>query len=749
MFGRMLSNTSSSETGALLSRGYNVANPITGEIISATANVWLNEILTDYITSIRQYIRFHVYPPAWKLRPHSKGVTDFFHKKIQSTCPEVRDFVDKNNRPFDLENPDLKDESLIGACAKNLAHVRILQSILQNMLQGFGQKRVLSASADAQNFYKNSDEIRKIFGSNVLVETSEKDLHPDSPQYSSVMDVIEDIEHPILSVPGKLDIAALRFIYFDQVELTKAAANRIKDSKNISCIEDGRCFLKVPAGANSDSQRQQKSILQTVQAEDLAQEDIKAYRVCGWDTTHPLCKGGDYGASPLEVVKNTIIQTDNYIMSMRNRHDSDEIPKWDFTFNNRLNDFYKRWIYHRDKLFKGRKETLLDYSFLRPDHRKEYKRIIEEEARRNPEFRAYYEIRQPVFNYFYKWAFMPVKHCVYKGFDDSYSAIALENIEKEIDYQEYPEDSREPFVSCKSPVVQAQARKNNRGSLVAEVGFFGRNRKYLLRPNEKDDIDENSAFIEGFFKIVAFKFLPREPDLMAKYYKSMQEYIFNGLDLNPYIDMTGDPDIPRDKDGYPNLHPVLSHKIDTEIKYFSDDNGDSSVYERRQFPMKIYIEALQNHYMDEESRRLLSTHFDYQSIALKRLNDYVDEVEKNPQLYEGISPFIVQAYKDYKLEDKEISFVEFLRQHPATLSRPDDSQLLIPFVDNEEESFMAQLFRRFNEYADCIQKSEHSSCEFIEDKQAFVESVLDSYCSIALFPDTLYGKLTRPCAKIK
>ena len=752
-FGRVLSDNSP-ETGSLISRGYNVANPVTGEVISAAANVWINDILRDYIIIIRQYIRFQVYPPAWKLNPKSPGVTDFLHKKIHSACPDVRDFIkDNRNRRFDLDNPKLDDKSFIKSCAKSLARTRILQSILHNMLKSFGQNPVLSASVDIENFYKDSDEIKKIFGSHVSVETSEKDLHPDSPQYSSVMDIV-DIEHPILAAPGKLDIAALRFIYFNQVELTKAAAHRIRadcetegstaasamcvrptDSGNISCMEDGRCFLKIPSGVNPDSQSSQKSILEAARTEGLTQEDIKAYRVCGWDRTDPLCGEGDYGASPLEVVTNKITQTDNRIMNMRNRYDSDDIPEAQYPFKDRGDDFYNRWKNYRDKFLKGRGRTLLDYSFLNPEHRKEYKRILEEEARRNPEFKSYYDIREPVFNYFYKMAFLPVKHCVYKSSDNTYHAVALENIEEEIDYTEYPEDARDPFISCESPVVQKQAEKDNRGYLIAEVGFFGKDRKYRLRPNEKDKLDEKSAFESIFFYLLNYQFVPREPDLMAKYYRSMREYLLNGLDLNPYIDIQKDPDIPRDEIGYPNLPRVLSHKIDKKTRQKVKEKlkvKGGSVYERRQNPIKAYVEALRNHHTDEASRRLLSTHFDYQSIELEDLEDYKDVVEKNPQLYKGASPFLVQAYEEYTDSvDKGLldnsSFVKFLQRHPATLSRPNNFQLLIPFVD-EEGSLMAQLFRRFNESSDCIQKhSEQSPCESREDKQVFMEFVLDFY----------------------
>ena len=58
--------------------GPNVANPITGEVIVATtANVWLNRILSEYISIVRRYIRFRVYSPAWKMKPFSQDMVTF------------------------------------------------------------------------------------------------------------------------------------------------------------------------------------------------------------------------------------------------------------------------------------------------------------------------------------------------------------------------------------------------------------------------------------------------------------------------------------------------------------------------------------------------------------------------------------------------------------------------------------------------------------------------------------------------
>ena len=208
--------TKGGSNSGLFGLGPNVANPITGEVISATANIWVSNILESYINIVRRYVRFHVYPPAWKIRPELFGVTNFLHEKNQSGCPLVSAFIKKHrNSKFHPDNAPLQDKEAVSDCAMSLAQPKILSTTLHEMLHGFAQRHIFSASADRENFYKNYEEIKRIFGEDIFVDSSSS--HPHPPQSSSLMDYF-DLEFPILSVPGKLDIAALRFIYFDRVE---------------------------------------------------------------------------------------------------------------------------------------------------------------------------------------------------------------------------------------------------------------------------------------------------------------------------------------------------------------------------------------------------------------------------------------------------------------------------------------------------------------------------------------------------
>ena len=403
----------------LLGLGPNVANPITGEVVSATANVWVSHTLRGFIDVVRRYIRFRLYSPAWKMEPFSPdmitslqqqlqlkekapkcgdlyfkplGVTTFHHEKIETACDEVSAFIkqqQENKLTYDPENPDLQDKEIIKSCAKKLAFFPILGVILHEMLHGFGQRHVFSSSVDSNNFYTDYNEIKKIFGNLVSVELKKlfgnadllkgTNCHPHPPQYSSVMDYM-DLFNPILFVPGKLDIAALRFLYFDKVDL--------KDSNKEP--------LKFLSGKDDDlTNIQQKSILETAKDAGYLRESLKNYKVlCGGgklenspretNPNQPLCNRFDYGATPLEIVTNIILKTNNYLLNDRNRYDSQNIPeKIDENEKGKLSYFrekagalYKKWKQYRDELLEQKGKSIENYSFLNTAHITDYETIM-------------------------------------------------------------------------------------------------------------------------------------------------------------------------------------------------------------------------------------------------------------------------------------------------------------------------------------------------------------------------------------
>ena len=736
--------------------GENTANPITGEIISATANVWLNLILSEYRSIVRRYIRFHIYSPAWKMKPFSEdmvdlidnewkirnlqcsnlsleplGVTPFLYEKIQSVCKEVSHFIEeqKGKEIFHPKDSFLNDDDIVSSCVQKLAREKILHSILHSMLHSLGLQDMPSASADKENFYK-TNEIKKLFGNSASKVTTKS--HPAPPQYSSVMDYI-DLEYPILPVPGKLDIATLRFLYFDKVEKKKGG------------------FLDVPSGVNKEFKNSQKSIIETAIAEGYSKEDLKDYKICEWGDEHPLfCEKNDYGTSPLEIVINGICKVHNYTMSKRNRYDGTNIQNANGV-PGFIKAHYEKWEEYRDNILASQGKSIWDYSFLNPDHIEKFDQAIRS-AKEHPDIKPYYMVRQPIFDYFKRVTFVPAKHCIYKKSSDSqgefhYNVVALENIEEKI-LREYPENSekdREVFMNCSSPVVTTWAEDNEQGELVTEVGFFAKNRRYFLRPNEKTDSPDEKTVLQhnlNLFVREIYRDILKEPEFGTEYYKEWLAYITEGIDLNPYVDKNAikNPDTPQDI----QLKRVFSYKIDTlqvrKKEWKWDRLLPKNLWIFRQQVIDKYVEELQADYSNIENMQLLPLYFSYQAFSLEDLRDYANSIPINTGLHDSELPFLIQAYKDYedKLETQEqnISFEKFIKNHPAVLYNPDTSMFLLPYEDNEM-NVMSKLFRQYDEFEKyvekyknkCIEEYEQNrqACHEVENKKAFIKLMLDTH----------------------
>ena len=779
-----------------LGLGPNVANPITGEVVSATANVWVSQVLNIYTKIVRKYIRFQVYPPAWSLQPFTKemadslkkkihkkapecgdlpfqplGVTPFIHEKIEKLCPEVTDFIKKEKTEglaYDPENPALQDKELIKTCAKKLAIIPVLGVTLHEMLHGFAQRHIFSASVDTENFYQNYEEIKKIFGTSVSDKLKElfgdfpyvegTKCHPQAPKYSSVMDYMS-FHNPILFVPGKLDIATLRFIYFDKVDL-----------KNGSVLE-------VPSGADSDPEKPQKSILQTIEDKPQSRKNLKSYKIlCGGEKIdkdykeetnpqQPLCKRFDYGENPLEIVVNSILFFNNYILTNgRNRYDSkhvrSSIKQFIPSINQIVGDLYRKWEQYRDELLNQNNQNIENYSFLSSEDIAQYQRIIEEERSQNPDFEMYYDIRKPIFSYLKRLLFMPSKHCIYKNWQgsDKYHARALRNIinEEKADYLSYPEDSKERLINCQSSPANEWAK--NKGELVAEVGFFGQQTKYFLRPKQKQDIDERSAFDIWPYLMVdrenkpaglminSNEFSPlinsiKEPDFGNEYYQAVLSYMLEGTDLNSYINpyyLTKNPNIFQEISDPSHLGRVLTYKTDKDNSLGLNGwiNTGKGILRRRLAILESTIASkLQNHRRNE-----FELHFGWDLRKLTDIGLTIESIKNN-----GDYLFFDQVYQDYlKSFSGSDSLGSFIKNHPASLyDKFKHSWIVIPYT-NTTDSLPARLFHRFNEFKDCIEKENQlgTACKDRAEKRAYINTILQYYYQDIIEKETELNSLS-------
>ena len=731
--------------GRLFGLGPSVSDPITGEILSATSNVWVRNSIDTYVMALRDYIRFNAYPPAWKLLPESPGVTDFLHEKIKNECPEVGQFIkmEKQKGKWHPTESSLDDKEIIEKCSRKLAESHILSVTVHEMGHCFGLQHVFSASADTENYYKNYKEIKRIYDTDEFIEATEESYPYHPPKFSSVMDYGHPY-FPQLSVPGKYDIAAIRFVYFDKVE------------------QAGGSLLDVPAGVDEeDKEKSQKSISDVVSKRSV---EVKKYKVCQSNNQDdPLCSQDDYGSTPLEVVENYIRLSQDSLMQNR-RYDSVGLSLKIFDnfvrvqrFAKLLSGFYKKWLGLRDDLLTGLSDSINDYAFFEGRSMDQYKELISTHVEHNSEFAAYNEVRQKIFDYYEKILFLPPKHCIYKKNNSTYQAVPLETIIEKI--KPYSLDDAKTIIltDCQSPIIEEWAKREDIGEFITEVGYFVDHRQYFIKPNEKNEIDEYSPFVPFNFTFMLLykgeqsrvvleryqkfdKQLPKgglypsvidelekvifqDPVFLTDIVQKVENYLIGeGRDFNPYINRD-DVILPRflsyDIDN-PPVVPIAAASTITE------NNGTTNI-DVKGLPTNNILHMMFVWHNSIFRRRLTSEKHQKLIAQKKRVvptsrealyNLVTNTIDLSKPESQTLHPFLYDVYQQYQQKKSGQSdgqyFVDFLLNH-SSLCKGEQKVLYSFYMGG----FIDQICQRFNEYQQCIH--EKASCENKEDKEAFVK----------------------------
>ena len=634
---------------------------------------------------------------------------------------------------------------------QKLQRLIFLNTVLHEMGHGFSYRHVFSCSADADadknNFYKSYDEMRSLFGEDILTDDTKS--HPQPAQFSCVMDYGHPM-FPQLSVPGKYDIAVTRFVYFDKVELSNGK------------------LLDIPSGADNDPENLQKSILEVMEEQQV---DLKKYRVCGgkkgstrsteFNADDPMCAQFDYGKTPLEVMENAIRVNQDIIMTSRTRYDgsSTELFMKGFTqITDTAARLHTKIVEYLAELLNKKRLTVMDFSFLSDEDINSYQKMLQDEANSNPEFKAYYDINEPLLNYYKKLFFLPFKHCVYqKG--EEYQAVALEVIKQRIE-GDYPEDSREIFMNCQSPVVEKWATENNKGTLVTEVGYFGNNTEYFLKPRKDDPYDELSLFalqlpvpqvilpmvqqlpwLTGYitkgawYSVVEFMgsaLFVNNPGFLKEIVEEHEKYLLEGIDLNPYLNEELDKPLPR----------FLSYEVDSMMakQYFQLALPNIRMMRTSHGHMMrkdSFIDAFLLNRLKEAQNISKAKREQMRQLILRKVwkeHELITFLNQDVSSLSSLQSFIYEVYQEHNaLLSKSDSgatsppppFVEFLLNDQDVCKKESQQVVLVPFYSSEQGSKSARMCQKANKYKECIDNhSDVTPCEDIDDKKVFVEYML-------------------------
>ena len=715
-------------SGTLFGYGPRIANPITGEILSATANVWVSTIVNRYIGLIRQYIRFQIDPPKWKLLLESPGVTDFIHEKIRKLCPKVRNLIEDEKgkgRILHHGKPVLDDKELREECAYKMAEVDILNTLLHEMGHGFGYRHLFSASADKNNFYESYGEMRNIFGEDILEDSTDSYLSP--AQFSSVMDYAHPY-FPGLTVPGKYDIAITKFLYFDKMDLV------------------GGGTVDIPAGAVVNDNNKPKEILEVV-----GNKKIKKYKACGGkkelvdvDKEDPLCFPLDYGVTPVEVVENTIraIQDDIilYYSKFYDDRGNEKIELPNINLSNIIRP-YNEWMRQLTIFINSVEKNISDYSFENEEDVHEYLEWIETKRDIDDDFKAYYEVRQPIFDFYKKMFFLPVKQCVYQKGDGTYQAVALDIIRTEL-LDKYSRYDNKILRDCESEVAKEWAELKEVGRFVTEVGLPNTTKSYVLNATSGDRFDELSIFFttrigsiwsDNIIDPLAVVF-SNDPEFAKELITEQMNTLLKGMDLNPYLS-----DADKEKLDGEELPRFLSYKIEmmtNVVLHRRRGRQEDTAVEVYFWPLLMKKQLFVSNYIDREldrssDRETLRKIQKKHGKRIIQLNS-VDVKGLLDTMADNNIPSIIKINEEYgDIKSDNISLLGFLKEHPAICVNAGETQMLIPYDiftgisydSSKEDNNYAKICRKFNEYNTCVANHVNQPCEHKKDKEAYINLI--------------------------
>ena len=625
-----------STLSGLLGAAPSYSNANTGQIIGTTANIIIHSLEKGFNLAVRNYIRYELFQKHKRSKKENERhvVTPYMKKNIENQCPEVAVFI-KQKQAQNLKPRDhLGDKDIMLSCGKKISKPSLLSVILHEMGHSFGLGHNFKASVDEENYYKSSDEIKKFF-------PNIPSLSDQIGKASSVMDYMPT-DHPELQYLGKYDLAALRFLYRDQIET--------KEGGYVSLDIPENPFKQTALSGAIKNKR--KEYFHCSDNEEPSDENAVVP-----PSEDILCMSFDYGSTPLEIVNHYIDDAKRALISMRYRYDAPGFRWPSVGYIRNIMSLYNKWLNSRDKyLISNNLYEKTKYVFNDKKYLEDYKDILRAGLKRNKDYDLFYPVREVVSEFMIDFLFTQSMSCIAQDENDQIQKLNLEDIKSVLRQKHHAELYVE---DCYSKQITQFLEENNL-TLIDQRGVEDFTHYYSEGQElNKSDVFPVLTLILGATQDPKVWLWANEPDLLYKFQTRL-----NKVFLEESIGVT---------------------PIDLQIRMRLHNAFFSYLIESLQNRPKIL-----NDHLNNLSRATYSTGTKTNSFYKQIL-----EPLANGLSIEDITdmPFLVKAYKDYQESNKDKSFQEYLIKLDTTLDNTEMSSFTIPFNNN---NFWEKLIHKYN-----------------------------------------------------
>ncbi len=208
--------------------GPTVSDPLTGEVINGTVNVYSATTIANVSSDLRNILKIErglITDTVFSKKIRERGIKSGFMKEIRYFCPEVIKFAKDTNNKKLVDSID--ENKVVFSCLEKIVPKRIEAIVVHEMGHTLGLRHNFFGSFDKKNSFQNIKQLESVYPRNQFPDLYAQNL-PNNDEsmlikYSSIMDYLDvwlgSDEGASLPVPSVYDIFAMGYLYMNKVPL--------------------------------------------------------------------------------------------------------------------------------------------------------------------------------------------------------------------------------------------------------------------------------------------------------------------------------------------------------------------------------------------------------------------------------------------------------------------------------------------------------------------------------------------------